>query len=55
MVPWPLLYARVDDVVRGVRFVVMEVELIEPTLYLGFASGAGDRLAVAILDSLQGR
>jgi glutathione synthase/RimK-type ligase-like ATP-grasp enzyme len=42
----PTLYGRVD-VVRGPggEPLVLEVELTEPSLYLGFADGAADRLA----------
>ena len=35
-----VVYVRVDGIVQGGRFVVMEVELIEPELWLG--SGAGE-------------
>ncbi len=54
--PWPrrdLLYARVD-VVRGAdrRPEVLEVELAEPSLFLGHSAGAAERFARAILDRL---
>lgn len=42
------VYARVDGLVRGDAFTVMEVELIEPSLYLHLAPGAGERFADAI-------
>jgi hypothetical protein len=47
--PFRLLYARVDLVAdaRG-RPVVLEVELIEPQLYLAFSPDAAERLAKAI-------
>jgi glutathione synthase/RimK-type ligase-like ATP-grasp enzyme len=50
--PWPrqeLLYARVD-VVRdaGGTPMLLELELAEPSLFLGLGSGAADRLAEAI-------
>ncbi|MFI5285736.1 MAG: RimK family alpha-L-glutamate ligase [Candidatus Dormibacteria bacterium] len=50
--PWPrqeLLYARVD-LVRGSDGapLVLELELAEPSLFLGLASGAASRLAAAI-------
>ena len=50
--PWPrreLLYARVD-VVRDARGtpMLLELELAEPSLFLGLGSGAADRLAEAI-------
>ena len=46
------LYARVDGVVRGGRFEVMELELVEPSLFLGQAPGAAGRFAQALLDAL---
>jgi glutathione synthase/RimK-type ligase-like ATP-grasp enzyme len=44
----PLLYARVD-LVRGLDLEpqLIELELIEPDLYLGFDPGAGPRFAAA--------
>jgi hypothetical protein len=43
-----LLYARVD-LVRGRRRPrLIELELIEPDLYLGYDSGAGTRFAAAV-------
>ena len=44
------LYARVDIVTdeRGDP-VILEFEAVEPNLFLGFADGAADRLAEAIL------
>ncbi len=54
-VPGPFLYARVDGVARGGNLVVMEVELIEPSLFLGFASGAPDRFANKIVEILRRR
>lgn len=52
--PAPCLYARVDGVERDGRLVVMELELIEPVLYLGADPGASDRFAGACLDLLAG-
>lgn len=45
----PLLFARVDGVVRDGRLLLMELEINEP--YLGFvhSPGSADRLAVALL------
>ena len=43
------LYARVDGVVRENAFLLMELELIEPNLFLEFGTGAGDRMARAIV------
>jgi hypothetical protein len=42
-------YARVDGIVRDGSFVLMELELIEPVLYLGVHAGAAGRLADAVL------
>lgn len=42
-------YARVDGIVRNGAFVLMELELIEPVLYLGLEAGAAGRLADAVL------
>ena len=46
--PGELLYGRVD-LVDGA---VLELEIAEPSLYLGFGEGAAERLARAILDRL---
>ncbi|HZI16438.1 MAG TPA: hypothetical protein VE153_39095, partial [Myxococcus sp.] len=44
----PLLYGRVDVVpVRG-ELVLMELELIDPMLFLGYAPGAPERFAEAV-------
>jgi glutathione synthase/RimK-type ligase-like ATP-grasp enzyme len=50
----PLLYARVDGVERDGRLVLTELEIIEPSLCLGLAPGAGQRFAEAILQLLRG-
>ena len=42
------LYARVDGVVTGGRFLLMELELIEPYLYLLDFPAADDKLATAL-------
>jgi glutathione synthase/RimK-type ligase-like ATP-grasp enzyme len=42
------LYARVDGVDRGGRFLLMELELIEPALFLKLSGGAAERFAEAI-------
>jgi glutathione synthase/RimK-type ligase-like ATP-grasp enzyme len=42
------LYARVDGISRGGAFLLMELELIEPNLFLGFSPGAVERFAEAI-------
>ncbi|MGH9884328.1 MAG: ATP-grasp domain-containing protein [bacterium] len=46
------LYARVDGITRGDAFLLMELELIEPNLFLELGNGAADRLARAILRAL---
>src|SRR5437899_1122020 len=47
-VPGNPLYARVDGVERDGRLVLMELELIEPHLFLGWDAGAPGRLAAAL-------
>src|SRR5262245_14840983 len=44
----PLLYARVDGIERNGSFVLMELEINEPFLYIGSSKGAADRFADAI-------
>lgn len=46
------LYARVDLLAGTDGPVVLELELIEPSLFLGYADGAAERLADAIVASL---
>jgi Glutathione synthase/Ribosomal protein S6 modification enzyme (glutaminyl transferase) len=43
-----LLYARVDGIERAGRFVLTELELNEPFLFLGYSSRAADRFASSI-------
>jgi glutathione synthase/RimK-type ligase-like ATP-grasp enzyme len=43
------LYCRIDAVEKDGRLVLMEVELIEPELFLGLANGAAERFAKAIV------
>ena len=47
-------YARVDGIVRAGRFVVMELEVLEPALYLAHDPEAPDRLAAAIAARVSG-
>ncbi len=42
------LYARVDGIVRGGTFLLMELELIEPNLFFDLAPGSVERMAGAI-------
>lgn len=44
----PLLYARIDLVPGPDGPLVLEVEVTEPSLFLGFAPGAADRFAAAV-------
>lgn len=46
-----IAYARVDGVERGGRFVLMELELVEPYLGLGRDEAAPERLADAVLSA----
>ena len=50
----PLLYARID-LVRGLDGMpqLIELELIEPDLYLGYDEGAGARFAAAVLELIR--
>ena len=45
----PFLYARVDLVIADGNPVLIELELIEPALFLGTDNGAADRFADAVL------
>ncbi len=47
-VPGDPVYARVDGVERDGHLVLMELELIEPHLFLGWHAGAATRLAASI-------
>jgi len=47
-VPGDAVYARVDGVERDGRLVLMELELIEPHLFLGWDADAATRLAASI-------
>ena len=42
------LYARVDAVVRGRNLVLMELELLEPSMFCDLAEGSAERFADAI-------
>ncbi|HEU4755790.1 MAG TPA: hypothetical protein VFS72_03935 [Agromyces sp.] len=47
--PFDLDYARIDVVRHEGRLAVLELELIEPILYLALAPGAEERLAAALI------
>jgi len=53
--PGKPLYARVDGVVVDGGLVLMELELVEPTLFFGLESAAADRLAIAITRTVPAR
>jgi len=46
------LYARIDGIVRPNGFMLMEIELIEPYLYLEFAPGSAEKMARAIVERI---
>jgi glutathione synthase/RimK-type ligase-like ATP-grasp enzyme len=52
LLPGDPLYARIDGIARGERFLLMEVEVNEPALGLDQAPGAADRFADALLARL---
>ncbi len=47
------LYCRIDAVARNGKLVLMELELIEPELFLGLAEGTAERFANAIVRRLR--
>lgn len=51
LVPAPTLYARVD-LLDGL---VLELEVVEPSLYLAFGAGSADRFAAAVSRRLEAR
>jgi hypothetical protein len=50
--PATLAYARVDGVVVDDRFVLMELELLEPFLFLAAERGSAERCASAVMERL---
>jgi len=48
----PLVYTRVDLLPSSAGPVVVELELTEPALFLGYADGAADRVAEAVRERL---
>ena len=48
--PSPWLYARVDGIETSSGFVLLELEMLEPSLFLGTAPGAVVRFADAIIE-----
>ena len=51
--PDDLLYARVDGIIIKNQLHLMEVECIEPDLYLNLSDGATERFTQAIIKSIQ--
>jgi glutathione synthase/RimK-type ligase-like ATP-grasp enzyme len=49
---WPAMFARVDIVADGPSIQLMELEVIEPELFLDLVPGSSRRLASAIRDHL---
>lgn len=47
------LYARVDGIARGEAFLLMELELIEPNLFLALDAKSPDRFAHALAERLR--
>jgi glutathione synthase/RimK-type ligase-like ATP-grasp enzyme len=43
-----ILYARVDGVVQKGRFLLMELEAVEPCLFLGLAPDSAARMALCL-------
>jgi hypothetical protein len=50
----PLLYARVDGVEVGGEFVLMELEVVEPHLFLELGGGFYDRAAAVVREWVVG-
>jgi glutathione synthase/RimK-type ligase-like ATP-grasp enzyme len=48
------LYARVDGVMEGCRFYLMELELLEPALYFAHAPGSAEAFVQALINRLAG-
>jgi len=53
--PGKPLYARVDGIVVEGGLVLMELELVEPTLFFGLDDAAADRLAIEIKRTIEAR
>jgi len=47
------LYCRIDVIEKNGKLILMELELIEPELFLGLAEGAAERFAAAIVRRLR--
>lgn len=51
-IPYPWIYARIDGLIEGGTFLLMELELIEPMLFFSFDSRAAGRFALAVKATL---
>jgi len=51
----PLVYARVDGIERAGRFVLMELEINEPFLYIAVSEGAAVRFAETVIRYVRAR
>jgi glutathione synthase/RimK-type ligase-like ATP-grasp enzyme len=47
-----VLYVRVDGIIHNGQLMIMELELIEPSLFIGFEAGAAERFARAITQTV---
>jgi len=52
--PAEALYARVDGCVANGGFLLMELELLEPSLFMGLQPGAPQRVAAALIEAVRG-
>ncbi len=48
----PLLYGRVDGIVRGEEFILMELEIFEPWFFLEYGEGSAERFVNALKEKL---
>lgn len=52
-VPGRPVYARIDGILRGGQFVLMEIEVIDPALYLDMVPASANALADAIVAAIR--
>lgn len=53
LIPGALLYARVDGLIKNDRFLLMELELLEPDLYFDALPEASERYVDAVIELLK--
>jgi len=53
MLPYPPTYARIDCVVRDGQLICLEIETIDPTLFMNLFPKSAEQLAEAILSDIQ--